>query len=183
MADVHYVPNVVLLPRPGRPQPSPRCPVDPSKDVEANGTVSPTAGCKTVSPNLLLLLCRCVCLLRLLVFDNLSAPAGVVEMVASAMRTPPQCATRESVAHMYKFGSGTGSCLNILSAGIEATRLGHLVTVLQLGANLPDRSSDEEDNAAEDGRVLLPVGRLSVPTTRRRPDVLGIAGVRDGGDD
>lgn len=65
--------------------------------------------------------------------------------------------------------------MNILSAGIEAIRLGHLVTVLLLGAKFPDCSSDEEDDTTEDSRVLLPVGRLSVPTTRRRPDVLGVA--------
>lgn len=78
---------------------------------------------------------------------------------------------------MNKFGRGS-VCLDILSAGIEATRLGHLVAVLLLGAKLPDCGSDEEDDAAENSRVLLPVGRLSVPTTRRRPDVLGVAGVK-----
>lgn len=68
---------------------------------------------------------------------------------------------------------------NILSAGVEATRLGHLVAELLLGAKLPDCGSDEEDDTAEHSCVLLPVGRLSVPTTGRRPNVLGVAGIME----
>jgi hypothetical protein len=53
--------------------------------------------------------------------------------------------------------------------------LGHLVAVFPVGAQLPHHGRDAEDDDAEDGRVGLPVGRLRVPTTGRRPDVLGVA--------
>lgn len=64
--------------------------------------------------------------------------------------------------------------INILSAWVETSWLGHLVTELPLGAQVPDHSSDAKDADTENGRVGLPVGRLGVPTTGRRPDVLGI---------
>ena len=46
---------------------------------------------------------------------------------------------------------------------------------LMLGTILPDHGGNAKDDQAEDGGVLLPVGRLGVPTTGRRPDVLGVA--------
>ena len=65
--------------------------------------------------------------------------------------------------------------VNILSAWVETTRLGHLVSELPLGTQVPNKSCDAENNGAEDGSVGLPVGRLGVPTTGWRPDVLGVA--------
>ena len=64
---------------------------------------------------------------------------------------------------------------HVLSARIEATCFGHLMAVLSVGAQLPHQGCDTEDDDAEDGRVGLPVGRLRIPTTGRRPDVLGVA--------
>lgn len=64
---------------------------------------------------------------------------------------------------------------NALSAWIEAISLGHPVPEFFVGAQLPRQSGDAEDDETKDGRVGLPVGRLRVPTTGRRPDVLGIA--------
>jgi hypothetical protein len=49
------------------------------------------------------------------------------------------------------------------------------MAVFPLGAQLPHQGRDAEDDDAEDGRVGLPVGRLRIPTTGRRPDVLGVA--------
>lgn len=46
---------------------------------------------------------------------------------------------------------------------------------LPLGTQVPNESCDAENNGAEDGSVGLPVGRLGIPTTGRRPDVLGVA--------
>lgn len=48
------------------------------------------------------------------------------------------------------------------------------MAVLSVGAQLPHQGCDTEDDDAEDGRVGLPVGRLRIPTTGRRPDVLRI---------
>ena len=73
--------------------------------------------------------------------------------------------------------SGPG---DILSAGEEAVRLGHLVSVLELGAQLPDSRCDAKDNRPRNRRVFLPVGRLRIPTTGRRPDMLGITTCRVG---
>ncbi len=50
--------------------------------------------------------------------------------------------------------------------------------VFPLSAHVPRESRDAEDDEAEDGRVGLPVFRLRIPTTGRRPDVLGIAASR-----
>lgn len=43
-----------------------------------------------------------------------------------------------------------------------------------VGAELPRNSDDAEHGGSGDERVGTPVGRLGVPTTRRRPDVLGV---------
>jgi len=47
--------------------------------------------------------------------------------------------------------------------------------LLLLGTDLPYYAGEAEDGGAEDEGVLLPVGRLAVPTTSRRPDVLRIS--------
>jgi hypothetical protein len=67
------------------------------------------------------------------------------------------------------------SVIDVLSAGEEAAWLGHLMPVLAVGAQFPCQTGDSEDDEGEDGSVGLPVGRLSVPTTGRRPDVLGVS--------
>lgn len=71
---------------------------------------------------------------------------------------------------------------NVLSARVETSRLGHLVPELPLGAQFPHKRCDAEDDEAKGGSVGLPVGRLGVPTTSRRPNVLGVAreGIRSG---
>lgn len=43
-----------------------------------------------------------------------------------------------------------------------------------VGAELPRNGDDAEHGGSGDERVGTPVGRLGVPTTRRRPDVLGV---------
>lgn len=76
-----------------------------------------------------------------------------------------------------QFRSGCYSTINIyvLSAGEEAVGLGHLGAVFQLAAQLEKQSLNAEDDGEGDGSVPLPVGRLAVPATRGRPDVLGVA--------
>lgn len=56
---------------------------------------------------------------------------------------------------------------DILSAGEESIRLGHLVSVLELGADFPRGSKVETHDSNSDRSVSLPIGRLRVPTTRR----------------
>jgi hypothetical protein len=53
--------------------------------------------------------------------------------------------------------------------------LGHLVAVLAVCAQHPGHSDDAAEGEADDGRVGFPVGGLGVPTTGRRPDVLGVS--------
>ena len=69
----------------------------------------------------------------------------------------------------------TGKRRHVLSARVETAGLGHLVAELLLGADLPGPAGDAEDDGREEERVALPVGRLGVPATGRRPDVLGVA--------
>lgn len=64
---------------------------------------------------------------------------------------------------------------DVLSAGEEPARLGHLVAVLALGADSPGHADDADEDEAHDGRVGLPVCGLRIPTTGRRPDVLGVS--------
>jgi hypothetical protein len=61
--------------------------------------------------------------------------------------------------------SNSKRVLCVLSAGVESAWLWHLVAVLSICAELPHHSCDAEDGETEDGRVGLPVVRLSVPTT------------------
>lgn len=75
---------------------------------------------------------------------------------------------------------------DVLSAGKERVLLGHDISVLPFGAELPRAGHDAQHDDTRDGRVGPPIGRLRVPTTGRRPDVLGIpreigTGVRAGG--
>lgn len=73
---------------------------------------------------------------------------------------------------------GVGVWHDVLSAGEEAALLGHLVAVLSVCADHPDHADDAAEDQAHDGRVALPVVGLGVPTSGRRPDVLGVtAGV------
>jgi hypothetical protein len=66
---------------------------------------------------------------------------------------------------------------DVLSAGVESAGLGHLISDLALGAQLPGQRGDAKDDETEGGSVGLPVGRLGVPTTGRRPNVLGVPGI------
>jgi hypothetical protein len=70
-----------------------------------------------------------------------------------------------------------GSCGSslVLSAREESTLLGHLVAVFQPCADGPGHSDDAGEHQAHDGRVAFPVGGLGVPTSGRRPDVLGVS--------
>jgi hypothetical protein len=52
---------------------------------------------------------------------------------------------------------------------------GHLVAVLEVCAQHPGHSDNAADGEAYDGCVGSPVGGLGVPTTGRRPDVLGVS--------
>jgi hypothetical protein len=63
---------------------------------------------------------------------------------------------------------------DVLSAGEEAALLGHLVAVLALRGYGPGHADDAGEDEADDGGVALPVGGLRIPTTGRRPDVLGV---------
>ena len=54
------------------------------------------------------------------------------------------------------------------------------MSVLQLGAQLPDGRRDAKDDRPRNRRVPLPVGWLRIPATGRRPDVLGITACRAG---
>jgi hypothetical protein len=65
--------------------------------------------------------------------------------------------------------------VRVLSAGEEATLLGHLVAVLAVRADHPRHSDDAAQDEAHDGRIRSPVGGLGVPTSGRRPDVLGVS--------
>lgn len=62
----------------------------------------------------------------------------------------------------------------ILSAREESVRFGHLVAVFSLCAETPGSSANACDHGAHNHGVGLPVGRLAVPTTGRRPDVLWV---------
>ena len=52
--------------------------------------------------------------------------------------------------------------------------LGHFVAVFTVCAEHPDHSNNAAEGEAYDGRIGFPVGGLGVPTTGRRPDVLGV---------
>jgi hypothetical protein len=72
----------------------------------------------------------------------------------------------------------------VLSAREESTLLGHLVAVLEVCAHCPGHADDAGEHQAHDGRVAFPVGGLGVPTSGRRPDVLGVsAAVSEAQDD
>ena len=75
---------------------------------------------------------------------------------------------------LFALGSLLAVWSDVLSAGEEAALLGHLVAVLALFGNGPGHADDADEDEADDGRVALPVGGLRIPTTGRRPDVLGV---------
>lgn len=67
----------------------------------------------------------------------------------------------------------------VLSARVPFPRLRLARPSLTLGAELPgDGDNGRHDDTGND-RVSLPVRRLSVPATGRRPDVLGVPLRRD----
>ena len=63
----------------------------------------------------------------------------------------------------------------VLSAREESVAFGHLVAILAVCAQHPGHSDDAAEGEAYDGGVGFPVGGLGVPTTGRRPDVLGVS--------
>lgn len=62
----------------------------------------------------------------------------------------------------------------IPSAWVEAALLREFRSELVPCAISECNRCDAEDDETHDGRVGLPVGGLCVPTTGRRPDVLGV---------
>src|SRR4051794_23679719 len=88
------------------------------------------------------------------------------------------CSSCSATWSVYFAGIVDGE--NALSARSEAPRLGHLVSVLEFGAELPGGSGYAEDEKASKRRVALPISRLGIPTTGWRPDVLGVATIRLG---
>lgn len=60
---------------------------------------------------------------------------------------------------------------------------GHLVAIFAVCAEHPGHADDATEGEAYDGRVGFPVGGLGVPTTGRRPDVLGVSSQRQLGTD
>ena len=75
---------------------------------------------------------------------------------------------------LFRRSCSSLSRCDVLSAGEEAALLGHLVAVLALCGNGPGHADNAGENEANDGGVALPVGGLRIPTTSRRPDVLGV---------
>lgn len=65
--------------------------------------------------------------------------------------------------------------MNVLSAGIPLAGLWLVCPLLAIGTKLPSNGDNAKDDGASNQSVAPPVGRLSVPTTSRRPDVLGVA--------
>jgi hypothetical protein len=61
-----------------------------------------------------------------------------------------------------------------ITTGTQQTYLWHLVSVLSLRADAPCHSCDSDNNTEHNSSVRAPVLRLGVPTTRGRPDVLGV---------
>lgn len=61
------------------------------------------------------------------------------------------------------------------SARIPLAGLGLVRPLLAVGAKLPGNGDNAKDDGAGNQSVAPPVGRLSVPTTSRRPDVFGVA--------
>jgi hypothetical protein len=66
----------------------------------------------------------------------------------------------------------------VLSAWEESVAFGHLVAVFAVCAEHPGHADDAAEGEAYNGRVGFPVGGLGVPTTGRRPDVLGVSSRR-----
>jgi hypothetical protein len=64
---------------------------------------------------------------------------------------------------------------SVLSAREESVAFGHLVAVFAVCAEHPGHADDAAEGEAYDGGVGFPVGGLGVPTTGRRPDVLGVS--------
>lgn len=69
----------------------------------------------------------------------------------------------------------SSSCnFHILSTRVPFTRLGFVCPILTVRAKLPGNGDNAKDNGTGNDGVASPVSRLSIPTTGRRPDVLGV---------
>ena len=79
----------------------------------------------------------------------------------------PTAARQHSLESLNALGS-------VLSAWEEAIPLRHLMTMLFLGANLPEKGSKTDDDQTHDCRVGFPIMRLGIPSTCWRPHMLGI---------
>jgi hypothetical protein len=64
----------------------------------------------------------------------------------------------------------------VLSAREESVLLRHLVAVFSVGAEPPGHADNADEDGAHDEGVGFPVRGLRIPTTGRRPDVLGVPG-------
>lgn len=64
---------------------------------------------------------------------------------------------------------------DVQSAWVESAWFWHLVSEFAVRAEPPGEGCEPQDHCSEDGSVHPPVGRLGVPATSWRPDVLGIA--------
>jgi hypothetical protein len=64
----------------------------------------------------------------------------------------------------------------VLSAREESVLLRHLVAVFSVGTEPPGHADNADEDGAHDECVGFPVRGLRIPTTGRRPDVLGVPG-------
>jgi hypothetical protein len=65
--------------------------------------------------------------------------------------------------------------VNLLSTGIKSVWLGHAWSFFDIRADSPCDASYSDYHKTEKRCILFPIGRLRVPTTGRRPDMLWIA--------
>ena len=63
----------------------------------------------------------------------------------------------------------------IPSARVKSALFWECCSVLVLCAVVEDHGGDAEDDQAHESSIPAPIGRLSIPTTGRRPDVFGVA--------
>lgn len=116
---------------------------------------------------------------RLLFFPKTNDPTP-----STASAYPP-CPTQSTALTSYQtkehhvsqivFPSTTAFTHHVLSAGVPLPWLWLVRPSLPVGTELPHNGDDAEHGGSGNERIGAPVGRLGVPTTRRRPDVLGVA--------